>query len=525
MGYSLFQTATLGMMSQAHALNTIGSNIANVSTGGFKRTDTRFATVLSDTINNAAGTNTERALGGVQPRDFNTIDQQGLLKGTDRELDLAIGGGGFFQVSPTLVLSGQIFYTRDGGFDITVAGSPVAATGADGNAITVGQGFLTDKNGNFLLGIAPDINGLFPSAAGLQAMRVDQFAFTNQFTATTAASMSVNLNSNTAFGDPSVSASLTVVDSNGQTRALTATFIKAPTAGQWQMLLSGDNLTNSGQTPGGAFSLTTGAGTGGLLTVNPATRSISVKSEQVPTASSPGAFLGLQVGDSITIGAPSTNAGTFTIGAISADFATITVNTGTPLPGTAENLIAATLSSTRVVGNKIIFSDTGQVSSPTSFTNTLTWSDGATNSFTLDISDSTQFAGGFLVQNTSQNGLSASDLQSVSFDSVGRVNGLFSDGTTRTIYKIPLATFTNPNGLDAIDGNGFAETPQSGPSRSVFADTSGIAILSPNTVELSNVELASQFTQMIQVQQAYNSSATVFKTVDEMIIVARDLKK
>ena len=70
MGYSLFQTATLGMMSQAQALNTIGSNIANVSTGGFKRTDTRFATVLSDTINNAAGTNTERALGGVQPRDL-----------------------------------------------------------------------------------------------------------------------------------------------------------------------------------------------------------------------------------------------------------------------------------------------------------------------------------------------------------------------------------------------------------------------------------------------------------------------
>ena len=59
----------------------------------------------------------------------------------------------------------------------------------------------------------------------------------------------------------------------------------------------------------------------------------------------------------------------------------------------------------------------------------------------------------------------------------------------------------------------------------MFADTSGIAILSPNTIELSNVELASQFTQMIQVQQAYNSSATVFKTVDEMIIVARDLKK
>ncbi len=43
MGYSLFQTPTLGMLSQAHALNTLGTNITNINTGGFKRTDTRFA--------------------------------------------------------------------------------------------------------------------------------------------------------------------------------------------------------------------------------------------------------------------------------------------------------------------------------------------------------------------------------------------------------------------------------------------------------------------------------------------------
>ena len=45
------------------------------------------------------------------------------------------------------------------------------------------------------------------------------------------------------------------------------------------------------------------------------------------------------------------------------------------------------------------------------------------------------------------------------------------------------------------------------------------------SIELSNVDLATQFTKMIQVQQAYNSSATVFKTVDELITTARDLKR
>jgi flagellar hook protein FlgE len=155
---------------------------------------------------------------------------------------------------------------------------------------------------------------------------------------------------------------------------------------------------------------------------------------------------------------------------------------------------------------------------------TLTWSDGATNTFTLDMSTSTQFNGVFTPFTSSQNGLASSVMQGISFDGVGHVIGKFDDGTSRLLYKIPLATFVNPNGLEMLSGNLFAESPDSGPSRSVFVDASGIANLTPNAIERSNVDIASEFTQMIQVQQAYNSSATAFRTVDEMTIVARDLK-
>ena len=172
----------------------------------------------------------------------------------------------------------------------------------------------------------------------------------------------------------------------------------------------------------------------------------------------------------------------------------------------------------------MIFSSDGSLASPTSVTIALTWSDGATNSFTLDMSTATQFNGEFTIFNTSQNGLAASNMRQISFDASGHVIGEFEDGTSRKIYKVPLATFVNPNGLEIKNGNQFAESPLSGAARVVFADQSGIAILSPNAVEVSNVDLASEFTQMIRVQQAYNSSATVFKTVDEMTIVARDLK-
>ena len=552
MGYSLFQTATLGMMSQAHALNTIGNNIANISTGGFKRTDTRFTTLLSDAINNASGTQSDHALNGVRPTDFSTISSQGLLTTTTRQLDLAISGGGFFQVSPTLALSGNILYTRDGSFQLNTGNAisipgvgfndvvPVVFDDADPpnakNPVPSREAFLTDKNGNFLLGVAPDANGLFSSSTALQTLRVDPAFLSGQFTSTTKSSLAVNLDATTTFGTTPTLVNLSVVDSNGKVRSLTAEFTKTPSVNERLMEITGDDLTQNAQVPGAAFSLATGTGST-ILDINPGTNSIAAKKAISPTAPEVGAFLGLKAGDTITLGGSTAgNNGTFTISNISADSSTITVASGT-LPGVTENLTtAASLTSTRVVGQRIVFDSNGAFKTPVSNANLinevkgftslgLTWSDGATNNSDLDLSGTTQFAGGFVFLNSSQNGLASANLQEISFDSAGQVNGLFEDGSTRIIYKIPLATFLNPNGMETLNGNVFAETTESGPGRSVFADTSGIALLSPGALELSNVDLVSQFSQMIQVQQAYNSSATVFKTVDEMLMGARDLKR
>ena len=155
----------------------------------------------------------------------------------------------------------------------------------------------------------------------------------------------------------------------------------------------------------------------------------------------------------------------------------------------------------------------------------MTWSDGATNSIAFDLSTITQLNSVFTLASFAENGLASANITGVTFDGKGHVVGNFSDGSTRVIYKVPLAMFANVNGLEAKSGNVYAESPLSGTRRSLFVDTSGIASLSPNTLELSNVDLTIQFTQMIQVQQAYNSSATVFKTVDELLVTARDLKR
>ena len=521
------------MKSQAHALNTIGSNISNVSTPGYKRTDTRFSTVLSNNLRTGAGNhnsksfaNQERALGGVLPKDYQTLDQQGIMSTTGNDLDLAIAGQGFFQISPTLTTSNEIFFTRDGGFQVNIAGAKVSVVADDGNTIQVDQGYLADKNGNFLLGVTPETDGTFSPTGALQPLRVDQYAFLNNFSATTTANLQLNLPSATVFTGATESSTFPIIDSNGLQRNLTVTFTKTPTTNQWQTSFSADNLTSATQSPGAAFSITTGSGTGKIMQLDPSARSISIRTEFIPAASSPGAFQGLKVGDSITLTGTTAANGTYTISALSSDFATITVSTGTPLPGGPESITAAGgATSTRVVGSPLTFATTGLLTSPTSSTVNIAWSDGATNAVTMDLSKLTQFNGAFIISNFSQNGLSSADINGVTFDGKGHVIGSFSDGSSRTIYKIPLAMFTNVNGLEAISGNVYGESPDSGTRRSVFVDTSGIASLQPATLEFSNVDLATQFTQMIQVQQAYNSSATVFKTVDELTTTARDLKR
>ena len=88
--YGAFVSSTLGMLSQSHSLNTISSNLANINTGGYKANETRFSTVLSGSLFEQSD------LGGIRVKDTQLIDKQGNLIVSDRALDVAISGKGFF---------------------------------------------------------------------------------------------------------------------------------------------------------------------------------------------------------------------------------------------------------------------------------------------------------------------------------------------------------------------------------------------------------------------------------------------
>lgn len=513
-GNGLFQASVLGMRAQAHKLNTIGYNVANVNTGGFKRTDTHFETLLSDNQFQ------QHDLGGVKPYARATNDIQGRIQQSNNILDLAIVGQGFFAVQPGLTTTDDIFYTRDGAFEVSTAdGSTSSVTADDGSTITVSNGYLADKNGLFLLGSPIAADGTFSSGAAAP-MRVDQFAFINVGQATTQAVLELNLPASKNFGDTADSFTFDTYDSNGTARNIAFDFSKTLTDNTWRIDTRADNLTTSALSPGAAFSLT--AGTTTELSFNAATNTIEVLNSTtgLPVAE---AFSGLVAGDQITLAGTTANDVTYTISSVNSTGSALTMTTAvTAEPSTGVTAVTATSAAT--LTNNLVFSQLGTLQSPTELTYTATWDDGATSTFTIDMSGMTQFDGTFTPFRTSQDGFAASSLNSVSFNGDGEVIGLFGDGTERAIYKVPLYDFSNPNGLDSENGMLFVQTAASGEASAFFADETGQASFQPNAQELSNVDIAFEFTRMIQTQNAYNMNATSFKTIDEMITVARDLK-
>ena len=127
----------------------------------------------------------------------------------------------------------------------------------------------------------------------------------------------------------------------------------------------------------------------------------------------------------------------------------------------------------------------------------------------------TQFAstsGTVQVNNLQQNGYAAGSLQSVSVDSQNRVVGNFTNGQTIPLAEVTLAAFNGADQLQALNGGAYAETPESGPP-----NYSATGSIEGSSLEASNVDIATQFSQLIVAQQAYSANARVMTTANQMI--------
>jgi flagellar hook protein FlgE len=171
-------------------------------------------------------------------------------------------------------------------------------------------------------------------------------------------------------------------------------------------------------------------------------------------------------------------------------------------------------------GTSFTFNSSGQLTSPTSPTiaiPNLTVNGDNLGSVTLNYGTGglTQFATTAQtvdVNAITQNGFTAGNLQSLSVDTQGQITGSFSNGQTIALANVTLATFSGENALQPLNGEAFAATPESG---SALYSATGKVVGS--SLEASNVDIATQFSQLIVAQQAYSANAKVMTTADQMI--------
>ncbi|WP_417789252.1 flagellar hook-basal body complex protein [Terasakiella pusilla] len=539
------------MMAQSKAMQVIGTNIANMNTGGYKRSETTFYSMVSKTY----GYN--RDIGGVNGITRQLVDQQGQILGSDSNLDVAINGNGFFVLNSELDGSGQTFYGRDGMLGMAL-GNQITTT-INGNTYVTREGYVVDKNGYYVQGWPVNADQeTFPTDAGsLGAMRIDPETFTNNGEATTTAEIGLNVPSNAPVGyqestfikafnaqGEQVSYQLRwtniVLGSNTQTAAPNWALPGGEAAGfsetneittynnrgyekrynlQWTKSANPGEWTLSVLEGSDSLSSTT-------VTFDPVTGDIvSPTSVNVQgTGDWDDAFsLDLSAMSQPVAGAgPITQTGFTQDGVVAAaeknKYSLEILENGVPL-----TIDSASGDATPGIMT-VVFNESGKIQSPINLTIAGTAADAPT--FTLDMQKITNYASGTLVEGSyDYNGRSNARLSHVSFNAAGEMIGHFADATTRPIYKLPLATFTNPNSLDPVNGNVFRLSGTTSEPVIRTAGGQGAGQFVPNAREISNVDMADEFTSMILTQKAYNMGSTTFKTIDEMSQVARDLKR
>jgi flagellar hook protein FlgE len=136
----------------------------------------------------------------------------------------------------------------------------------------------------------------------------------------------------------------------------------------------------------------------------------------------------------------------------------------------------------------------------------------------------TQFDSASTLNGTSPDGSPFGSITGVTVAKDGTVTAQFSNGLTQAVYKVPVATFTNPDGLGQMNGNAYTATRQSGAANINLANTGSAGGIAAQTLEASTVDLATEFTNLITTQRAYSASARIVTTADQMLQELEQIK-
>jgi flagellar hook protein FlgE len=510
MGSALW-IAISGLNASSKELDVIGNNIANSNTMGFKAGKTYFANVLSQSL--SGGSSGMMQIGqGVTVADVATQFSQGSLESTSSGLDLAIDGSGFFIAQDS---DGSQYFTRAGALHI------------DGN------GFLVDINDYRIQGYAPgsatlgDVN-----TSGAQSAPNTSTTF----------SVGLNLDARAATGDNYYS-SQTVYDSLGAAHTLAVTYTKTGGDGTWATAVTLDGNAVTSQSYSGIVfdgsgnhtevyrstaadsEVTAGDGVVSATTITPGhegniyqdrtlllTRGAdaltwTIASTEYPTARILG--FGGTGDDSLTIDLDNTGTADLTLTLTGtwapADTATVTLNQTAFAPA---DITVGVNGSLLANGASIGAS------------NTLIWDIVSANAQTI-----TGYASSSAVKSLYNDGYPSGVLKSLAIEGDGTITGYFTNGQTTSLGQIALADFANPWGLKKMGQNLFSETLTSGQAIINNPGSGGLGEVKSNSLEMSNTDIGTEFINMITAQRAYQASAKIITTTDDMMTALMNTKR
>ncbi|MHB1650860.1 MAG: flagellar hook protein FlgE [Desulfitobacteriaceae bacterium] len=428
-------SAISGLKNHQIMMDTIGNNIANVNTMGYKRSRVTFATMLSQELKGASspsqnqgGTNPVQVGLGAVLGSIDKVMTQGSTQSTGKNTDMMIQGPGFFVLNN----AGQQVYSRAGGF----------SQDKNGNLID-------PSTGSFVQGYSWGADDSTP--ANFSTLAPVKFALGDPLPQLTTITM------------PAVP---TTFPSNGWTSA--TTFNSPSLTGSWVNVgvdLNGLGATLDSAT--GTITFDTAA-----HAVSAAAKVLNIKHQAAITLpTQPGTFPGNGWTNATTYVDSSWKGASI---ALLPTGATFNSNTGTLTFDTASNASAA-------AGNAVL---------------NLTWTPPSLTSFSIDAS--------------------------------GAITGVYSNGTVSTTHKIAqiaLASFSNDSGLENVGNSFYTSTNNSGNPSVGSAGQSGRGSIVPGAIEMSNVDLSQEFTDMIVAQRGFQANSRVITVSDSLLQELIDLKR
>lgn len=470
-----FQQGLSGLNASAKHLDTIGNNVANANTIGFKQSQAQFADLYATSL---AGSGAVQVGTGVKIANVAQQFTQGNITNTSNSMDTAISGQGFFRMVDQ---NGGVSYTRNGQFQLDKNGYIVNSQGHQVSGYMANNGVITAAQPVPVQIIAADLT---PQATG---------------------SIAVGLNLDQRMALPTItpfdpnnpqsynsSTSLTVYDSQGASHVASMFFAKTA-ANNWDAYLTVDG----NQVPAAGTALTSMVfNTAGALT-SPTLPVTSASFDPVPAAIS-------VVGAGVTSGS-TTVAGPSTTGLLVGAAVT---GPGIPAGATIASIVDANTFTLSVAATATSAAATLSVVNPAS---------AGSQTIDFDFAGTSQFGGSFGVNTLTQDGFASGRLSGFNTSADGTILGRYTNGQSRALAQLVLANFTSPSGLQPLGNNAWAETASSGGPLVGTPGSSSLGVLQSSAVEDSNVDLTAELVNMITAQRVYQANAQTIKTQDQVL--------